>query len=184
MAGKSVARWTVLLGLGVWLGLWVATPGQAELYRCTGPDGKTYFTDRAERCPGAQPHQSSGRVQSILTQPAAVPQAEDPDVPASLERELAASEEARWRDKKVSSERELVAVSETQERLEWAVSKCNRGNKLYVKNSNGLKSGLSCVKIRAQLVEVRSRQEQLQAYVNGGLEQECRRSGCLPGWVR
>ena len=36
-----------------------AAPAQAELFRCTGPDGKTIFTDKKDACPGAEPFEPS-----------------------------------------------------------------------------------------------------------------------------
>ena len=40
---------------------------RAELFRCTGPDGKTIFTDQKQNCPGAEPSEPTGVVHRVET---------------------------------------------------------------------------------------------------------------------
>ena len=50
------------------LALAASEAGQAEIYKCIGPDGKTLFTSDQSQCPGAERHQSSGRVEKVPAQ--------------------------------------------------------------------------------------------------------------------
>ena len=51
----------------------LATAAHAELFRCTGPDGKTIFTDQKHTCPGADASEPAGVVH----------RAETPEVPSA-----------------------------------------------------------------------------------------------------
>ena len=51
----------------------LALPAQAGLYRCQQSDGRTTFTDDPSKCPGAQEHELSGRVETVTTHPPAAP---------------------------------------------------------------------------------------------------------------
>jgi hypothetical protein len=43
---------------------------------------------------------------------------------------------------------------------------------------------VSCEELEAEQQAVRSDEKRLEAYLDEGLEEECRRAGCLPGWIR
>ena len=49
----------------------LAGAAHAELFRCTGPDGKTIFTDKKQTCPGAEPSEPAGVVHRAETPEAA-----------------------------------------------------------------------------------------------------------------
>ena len=61
----------------------------AELFRCTGPDGKTIFTDQKHTCPGAEPTEPTGVVHRAET-PEAAPAAPSPSAPRDARRRVSA----------------------------------------------------------------------------------------------
>jgi hypothetical protein len=38
--------------------------------------------------------------------------------------------------------------------------------------------------VRRDYASLEKQQEETRAYLDEGLEEECRRAGCLPGWIR
>jgi hypothetical protein len=65
-----------------------------------------------------------------------------------------------------------------------AATQCNRGASLYTENDTGIRRGYSCDRVREEFDALERAERELRAYLDGGLEEECRRAGCLPGWVR
>jgi hypothetical protein len=61
---------------------------------------------------------------------------------------------------------------------------CNRGHMVYAHDEDGLRRDVDCDEVDARERELRREQKRLQAYLDEGLEEECRRAGCLPGWLR
>ena len=47
------------------LTLGAGEPAWGEIYKCVGADGKTLFTSDQSQCPGAERHQSTGRVETV-----------------------------------------------------------------------------------------------------------------------
>lgn len=178
----------VALGAGM-----VAAPvseAAAELFRCEGPDGRTIFTDNKARCPGREPFEPEGEVQK------ATPSSE---APAAVERGLAArkaraearkrayeaqeAEARRWRDVKQQREAALRELLEEREALEEFVTWCNRGGYVTRRDDAGIKRRVSCTKIQADYDAL----DEIEAKARAKLEalpEECRRAGCLPGWIR
>ena len=64
------------------------------------------------------------------------------------------------------------------------VQGCNRGSKWWTENETGLRQEFDCDKARDAHEEASKRLAELDAYLGGGLAEECRRAGCLPGWIR
>lgn len=161
----------------------------ADLFRCQSPDGTTVYTDSQANCPGAKPHEPSGAVQRVgpatshapaaaagemwQTRPAARPSASDEDALA-----------AQWRARKDRAEQELREVDTRLGELHQFVVICNRGGSLYRERVNGLRQTVPCSELESEVVRLESRRGELQSYLGGQLEEECRRSGCLPGWLR
>jgi len=91
---------------------------------------------------------------------------------------------ARWRDKKSSSQKRLGELQKTLRELERVVGRCNRGDDLYYEDKDGIRHGLSCDGLKEQYTRLTLEKQQVEQYLAEGLEEECRRSGCLPGWIR
>lgn len=79
---------------------------------------------------------------------------------------------------------ELEAIERRQASLERSVKHCNRGGELFTTLENGLKRGVSCDAVRSTVAKLDGRREELRAYLDGGLREECRKAGCRPGWIR
>lgn len=172
-------------GLAAALALAVAAPAGAELYRCEREDGSVTYTDNAGACRGARPHQPKGDFQRMESH-APAPRAEAPPHPAQdalLER-ARAGEESRWRQLKRQKESELARVAAQRKSLEEFVGHCNRGSEVIRRTASGLKERVSCASIRSEHAELEARESELRAYVEVGIHEECRRAGCLPGWLR
>ena len=158
--------------------------GWADLYRCQGPNGRITYTDNAGSCPQARKHETTGTVQTV---PSAPPRAPRPTAfrgSASLPQQAAEAAEASWRQKKAQSEHELEQLEMRRESLRQAVTGCNRGGELWQKDDAGIKRKVSCRKVKGDFEGLESRLAHLRHYLDGGLEDECRRAGCLPGWIR
>ena len=64
------------------------------------------------------------------------------------------------------------------------VSWCNRGGELVLEERIGMRRDYSCTDARRATTASPRPPTELPRYLDGGLEDECRREGCLPGWVR
>jgi len=168
-------------------GLALAHPAWAEIFKCVGPDGSVIYTSDERQCPGARPHQPKGVVQTVpgrlgsSSQPAASVEKSGGGASTSG---VADGLETMWRKKRSRAEEEYRQVESIVRRLEPVMSDCNRGGKWSTKDNAGLKQSISCQEIGAHLQKAQAREQQLRTYLDGGLEEECRRAGCLPGWVR
>jgi hypothetical protein len=186
-----VAR--VALAVGAAL---LAAPAGAEMYRCDGPDGRPVFTSDASVCPGAVRHQPSRDVQRV---PGAAPSwSGDPALageapgrtgpraapPAAPGGEIEDAQAAMWRRKRSQAEEELRGLERGEDELQEIVSWCNRGGELVVEDEVGLRDRYDCTDAREAYERASARLKELRAYLRGGLEDECRRAGCLPGWIR
>ncbi len=165
------------------LALGTSEAAQTEIYKCVGPDGETLFTSDLSQCPGAERHESTGRIETV-------PSASRPSVrrsPASRSSPAiggAAGNPALWSGKKREAETELRALEERHDYLQRAVGWCNRGHDLYTEDDTGIRSDYDCRDVKNEYEQVKARIEGLRHYLDEGLEEECRRAGCLPGWIR
>ena len=163
----------------------LALPASAGLFRCQLPDGRTVYTDDASRCPGAKEHQPTGAIQSVTQTPTAPAQPAAPRRSrAALQEAADASAEARWRQKKAGKEAELKSLLARKQYLNRYVSHCNRGGEIFAKDDAGLKYGVPCDQILGEFEGIDERIATVRAYLDEGLREECRRAGCLPGWIR
>ena len=169
------------LALAVGLGL-AAGAARAELYKCQGPDGKTLFTSDRSQCPGAEVHQPSGHVQRSRSRaaPPATPSSVQP-ARNGVDDEVEAS---AWRARRTKAEAELKQTEAQLANLHQAAGWCNRGGEVYAEDQDGLRNGIDCNEIDQQERTLRREQKRLEDYLAEGLEEECRRAGCLPGWLR
>ena len=164
--------------------LMLASPGRTEIYKCQTPDGKTLFTTQRSECPGAKAHVIKGRVHSI-EHSVAEGSARPPARRSSAARfDEDAGREAMWREKKARSHRQPEEAAQRLATVRKAVGWCNRGHDLYTENQSGIRSNYSCSDVHREFEELARTESELRAYLDGGLEEDCRRSGCLPGWIR
>jgi len=175
-----------LLGLGVpvFLG---ALPLHADLLRCEGPDGRTIFTDDPALCPGAEPYEPSGAVHSV--EPAApAPSNRQTRIDAMKRRRLAdraeAGEAERWKLKKRAVEEELRRLQLHREDLLKRVAWCNRGGRVVTFDDAGIKKAVPCSEVRQDLKSLDEQEAAILLYLQVTLADDCRRAGCLPGWLR
>jgi Domain of unknown function (DUF4124) len=152
---------------------------RAELYKCQGPDGKTLFTSDRSQCPGASAHQPSGRLQRSAPSPAPAPAARA--TPTAADE---AAEAQAWRAKRQNAETALQQAEARLETLHAVAGWCNRGHEVFAEDRDGLRHGVDCDEVDATEKELRRERARLEAYLAEGLEEECRRAGCLPGWLR
>jgi len=160
----------------------VSGRAQAETYACRSASGELLFTSDPTRCPGAPVHEPRTRVQRV-----APPRRRPSAAPAPPLEERAGLEEADaafWREKKRQSQATLRALRQQLPEAERVVRLCNRGNDLYIEDEDGLRRPYSCERVRAEVATLRREVARLEAYLADGLEEECRRAGCLPGWIR
>ena len=155
------------------------TSARAELFRCTGPDGKTIYTDQKQACPGAEPSEPSGVVHRTETPESA---------PAAPSRELrtpdAESEAAQWKQKKLDAEREIEAIEARRAWMKPYVGHCNRGGWVTTRDDAGIQQVVNCSVLRGRFKELETQEAAAREYLATGLPEECRRAGCLPGWLR
>ena len=55
---------------------------------------------------------------------------------------------------------------------------------LILTDDAGIRQNVPCDDLRRELAELERERAELRAYLEGGLAEECRRAGCLPGWLR
>jgi Domain of unknown function (DUF4124) len=188
--------WGVGLALCVALCLLSPTGAAAEIFECKGADGKTLFTSDRSACPGARPRELKLEMQSVKP-PSAVSRAPAARATRPARRASSAGAAASgagsgvpdgmiamWRRKRPEAVAKLALLKDRAEYIHGVVGGCNRGATWYAKDSAGLKQYVSCEEIEKSQKEVEKEIAELEAYLAGGLEEECRRAGCLPGWIR
>lgn len=159
---------------------------RADLLRCTGPDGRVIYTDDKSVCPDAKPYQPAAEVHDVAPTVAPAPE-EAPEARRTRAEELEdaqAGERQRWRQLKADKEEELRQVVAAHASLKGYVSFCNRGNYLFTHDEAGIKTEVSCHELNQRLASLDTRAAGLRNYLDNELEEECRRAGCLPGWLR
>jgi hypothetical protein len=170
-----------------------AAPAGAEMYRCEGPDGTITFTGDASACPGARKHAPSRELQRVPGEGAEAPAPDavaDPtaEPPAPAKRRSTADTEdaqaAMWKRKRTDAEAERRTVEHQLEEYVEMVNWCNRGGGVVLEDRVGVQRDYDCTEVRSEHDRLSARAAELRSYLAGGLEEECRREGCLPGWVR
>jgi hypothetical protein len=168
----------------------LASAAHAEIFKCVGPNGDVRFTSSAAQCPNAQPHKPSDaavqRIEKDRPLATARPGAASGrrHSPAAATDESAGSE-ALWRNKKAEATQHLQDVEAQLAHIQKAVRWCNDGNLLWVEDDRtGIRKDVPCSDIDATKDVLEAEKERAERYIAEGLEEECRRSGCLPGWLR
>ena len=177
-----------------------APPAAADIYRCTGPGGVVVYSDNKATCPGAGKHEPSGRLQTVSegAEGAAVPgsaeQVERATQPARVTEDRL-GQKAHWQQLKRTKQAELRALEERHAQIGRYLAACNRGQRIISRDATGIKHRVSCDRIRAEHAETLTLQAPLREYLETGLARDCRRphgrhwwdcrrDGCLPGWLR
>ena len=89
-----------------------------------------------------------------------------------------------WKRKRVEAEAEQRDLQRNVAELKEVVTWCNRGGDLVLEDDVGVRQEYDCDDAHATLEKTTARLAELRRYLAGGLEDECRRAGCLPGWIR
>lgn len=174
------------LAVGV-LAVLAAPRSNAELLRCETKDGNVIFTDDASLCPEAKPFEPSGTVHSVKPVTPAAPSRQS-RIEAMERQRLAdqaeAGEAARWKRKKVEKEEEIRQVQLRREDLLRLMTWCNRGGRIVTYDDAGIKKAARCSDVRRELKALDQQEASARLYLEETLPEECRRAGCLPGWLR
>lgn len=173
-----------VIGVALCFGALPQGVAAADLLRCTGPDGRTVFTDDKSVCPEAEPYQPTGsvpRVESKTPAPKGAPAAQGaPREPGDPQ----AADAQRWRELKAQKQDELRQVTAEHTSLRSYVTFCNDGHTVFTRDASGVKERISCSQLQAHLTALDTRAMELRNYLENELPDECRRAGCLPGWIR
>lgn len=170
----------------------LAAGANAEIFRCKGPNGEVRFTSDATQCPSAVPHAvKDDAVQRTSSAPAPLATAR-PGGPASARRSAAVrtaepspAAESMWRRRKAEAESKVRELEAEDAHLAEATKWCNKGHGVVRENPRtGLRESVRCADIAGARERVSDELATAREYRDGGLEEECRRSGCLPGWLR
>ena len=165
----------------------VARDARGDLLRCPGPDGNIIFTDDPSVCPGAEPFEPSGTVHSVKpVAPAAIGRQQRLE---AMERrrlmdEAEAGEIERWQLKKRTKEEELRGIASRREDLLRLLTWCNRGGRVVTYDDAGIKRAVRCSDVKKELKALDRQEASVRHYLKHELAEECRRAGCLPGWIR
>jgi hypothetical protein len=183
-AGRRLS-WLALAATAAVLSKGVAL--RADLLQCKGPDGKTIYTDSKALCPEAKPFEPGGVLQPG---PPAAAGSEDPL--ADRQRRAAdrlrkaqqeEGEAAQWRSRKAELAKALAELEERRDYLASFLAMCNRGGSVITRDAAGIKRPVPCKEIRAEHASLGDDVTTAQAALDA-LPEECRRAGCLPGWIR
>jgi len=173
------------------LALLTSSAARAEIFKCVGPNGEVTFVSSAAQCPNAQPLVlKDAAVQRIekaeplaSARPGAGPVARR--APAAAAASDSAGAEALWRNKKAEARQRLQRIDAELQYLQAAVRWCNEGNLLWREDPRtGIRKDVPCSDVDAMKASLDEEKERAEGYLAEGLEEECRRAGCLPGWLR
>jgi hypothetical protein len=176
----TVKRCGFALLMGCALGLLAPAAG-AGIYKCTSADGSVHYTSDASHCESAEPQVLKRDLQRVLT--------DDTSRGAGMRpaaRRPAGGDglEAMWRSKRPKAEQDLAELEKKLARMKNVVRSCNRGGEWYRTSESGIREHVSCDELHAQYAELQQEHQKLVEYLADGLEDECRRAGCQPGWIR
>jgi hypothetical protein len=167
--------------------LFAVTSAEAGIYKCVGADGRTTFTSDPASCASAEPYELKARIQKSI----------DSSKSRALARRLSTGRaaspsgvapedghEEMWRRKRGAARQELQNAERQVERAMSMAKGCNRGGEWFRKDASGIRKHVPCEEIKSRVGEAEKMRDDLKRYLASGLEDECRRAGCLPGWVR
>lgn len=169
-----------------------AAPAAAEIYRCVGANGEVRYVSSAAQCPNALPvAPKESAVQRVGKSSAPLATARPGATSSSARRAASAAaandaaQEIAWRNKKAEAERKVQVLEAQEKRLDAAMHWCNKGHEVVRKDPRtGIREEVPCERIQDDHERAEAELETARAYLGSGLEEECRRSGCMPGWIR
>ena len=174
-------------GLGL-LGLLVAVPAAAGIYECRSHDGRVTYTGNPAACDGAVRRRAAESAlasdEEAATPPAAPERRTAPGHAAAAGADADEAEAATWRRKRQEAEAARSALHAQEEVFAELVTRCNRGSDLYVEDAAGMRRRYSCDDAREEHRAAQARLAEVERFLETGLAEECRRAGCLPGWIR
>lgn len=163
----------------------LAVPGaaQAGIYKCTAADGTVRYTSDASHCPNAQEQKLEKPLQRVLSDEGTRRRYTRP---ASVRRGKVGGDglEAMWKAKRPAAQQELDEVEHKLVQMEKVIKGCNRGGEWFKTDEAGMRKHIPCEELRERRAAMRKKRDDLKDYLFDGLEDECRRAGCRPGWVR
>jgi hypothetical protein len=161
----------------------LAAAADAELFRCTGPDGQTIFTDQKDTCPGAEPFEPSGVVLEAPT-PGGTERAAPPAAGPSLADDALAAQAEQWKRRKLEAEQAVERIRQRRDWMKPYVGHCNRGGYVTTRDDAGIQQVVNCSELRREFNSLEAQEAAAREYLTAGLPEECRKAGCLPGWLR
>jgi hypothetical protein len=166
--------------------LLLTSHASAELFRCEGPDGQAIYTDQKDTCPGAKAFEPSGVVHTAVTPstPARTPDATTPTDRRSLRADPDAAKAASWKQKKRDAERDVANIEARREWMRPYVGHCNRGGYVTTRDDAGIQQVVNCSELRHEFASLEAKEAAAREYLEVGLIEDCRKAGCLPGWLR
>ena len=169
------------------LALALARDARADLLRCPGPDGNIIYTDDASVCPGAEPYEPAGQVHSV--EPVASAAMGRQRRVEAMERQrlkdqAEAGEIERWQLKKRVKQEELGSIASRREDRLGLLAWCNRGGRVVTYDDAGIRRAVRCSDVKKELKALEQQEASIHHYLKHELAEECRRAGCLPGWIR
>lgn len=171
------------------VGKTATTPTPRVLLRFATPDGSVGMTDDPAQIPAGAA--IVGRQSASEPKPAAEPSGTSPSARARAQdgaletSEAEATLETTWRARVLRVKAEITAARADAERAEeLARAKCIVS---YAYSYGYVAHGhvsQRCIEARMELRITREHQREVRSYVTEELPEECRRDGCLPGWIR
>lgn len=173
----------------LWIGLlWAALAQPAlagELLTYRTPDGSLGITDDPKLVPAGS---------EILRRDPETPPRGRPsrDLPATASRSIPAkrsqdadpdaAEATRWRQKLRKARQEEERAAHALELAERDYRSCRHRENFASSYQAHIPGETACDE--APVVAAQQEYERAKAYAEDGIEDECRRAGCLPGWLR
>jgi len=171
--------------LGAALAAQLAIAGEFLTYRT--PDGSVGITDDPKLVPaGAEILRRDPKT------PQREPRSRDADVPPAAHRNLPAqrfsdtdpdaAEATHWRQKLHQARQDEERAAHALELAERDYRSCRRRENLGSSSQTHIPGETSCDE--APVEAAQREYERAKTYAEDGIEDECRRAGCLPGWLR
>lgn len=179
---RSIVLWIAVATL-----LCVASSAQAGIYKCVGPDGRVTFTSDPGSCPNAKPHVLKARVQTVIdssTSEAARARSAARAAAARSGGEGRDELEKMWRRKRGETQAKLQQVERSWTQLQSMIKGCNRGGEWFRKDEAGIRQHVPCGELQTRRQAIEKERDDLTEYLRIGIEDDCRRAGCIPGWIR
>jgi hypothetical protein len=146
-------------------------------------DGKVRFTGDPSQCARARPHTLKREIQ-LEDRSKARARRSPARARARPAARSTAGQEQMWRRRQTQARAKLDAVEVDWQRGRQMVTACNRGSSWWGTDASGIRRKISCNTLKSEFAKLEQQRQELREYLDGGLAEECRRAGCLPGWLR